>query len=64
MIFDDYQNAMNVLIKDSDYIYDSMVKDLYYLGKFLTESTGFYPLPIRSLWQELLFPYCLSDMLF
>ncbi|WEK69438.1 MAG: DUF5706 domain-containing protein [Candidatus Chryseobacterium colombiense] len=35
MIFDDYQNAMNVLIKDRDYIYDSMVKDLYYLGKVL-----------------------------
>lgn len=35
MIFDDYHNAMNVLIKDRDYIYDSMVKDLYYLGKVL-----------------------------
>ncbi|MDN4013488.1 DUF5706 domain-containing protein [Chryseobacterium gambrini] len=35
MIFDDYQNAMNVLIKDRDYIYDSMVKDLYFLGKVL-----------------------------
>ena len=35
MIFDDYQDAMNILIKDRDYIYDSMVKDLYYLGKVL-----------------------------
>ncbi|UMQ41118.1 DUF5706 domain-containing protein [Chryseobacterium sp. Y16C] len=35
MIFDDYQSAMNILIKDRDYIYDSMVKDLYYLGKVL-----------------------------
>lgn len=35
MVFDDYQNAMNVLIKDRDYIYDSMVKDLYFLGKVL-----------------------------
>jgi predicted metal-dependent HD superfamily phosphohydrolase len=35
MIFDDYHNAMNILIKDRDYIYDSMVKDLYYLGKVL-----------------------------
>lgn len=35
MIFDDYNNAMNILIKDRDYIYDSMVKDLYYLGKVL-----------------------------
>ncbi|MFZ4931271.1 Pycsar system effector family protein [Chryseobacterium sp. Mn2064] len=35
MIFDDYHNAMKDLIKDRDYIYDSMVKDLYYLGKVL-----------------------------
>ena len=35
MIFEDYNNAMKDLIKDRDYIYDSMVKDLYYLGKVL-----------------------------
>lgn len=35
MLFDDYQNSMRDLIKDRDYIYDSMVKDLYYLGKVL-----------------------------
>lgn len=35
MIFEDYHNAMKDLIKDRDYIYDSMVKDLYYLGKVL-----------------------------
>ncbi|WP_294313275.1 Pycsar system effector family protein [uncultured Chryseobacterium sp.] len=35
MMFDDYHSAMNILIKDRDYIYDSMVKDLYYLGKVL-----------------------------
>ncbi|PTT23379.1 phosphohydrolase [Chryseobacterium sp. HMWF028] len=35
MLFDDYNNAMKDLIKDRDYIYDSMVKDLYYLGKVL-----------------------------
>ncbi|WP_370898885.1 Pycsar system effector family protein [Chryseobacterium gossypii] len=35
MIFDEYNDAMKVLIKDRDYIYDSMVKDLYYLGKVL-----------------------------
>jgi hypothetical protein len=64
MQFDDYHNAMKDLIKDRDYIYDSMVKDLYYLGKFLTGSISFYPLPIRSLWPELLFPCCLLDLLF
>ncbi|KFF17030.1 Pycsar system effector family protein [Chryseobacterium sp. JM1] len=35
MIFNDYHNAMKDLIKDRDYIYDSMVKDLYFLGKVL-----------------------------
>ncbi|EJL69947.1 Pycsar system effector family protein [Chryseobacterium populi] len=35
MLFGDYQDAMRDLIKDRDYIYDSMVKDLYYLGKVL-----------------------------
>lgn len=35
MIFEDYQSAMDILIKDRDYIYDSMIKDLYYLGKVL-----------------------------
>ncbi|MCJ7934709.1 MAG: DUF5706 domain-containing protein [Chryseobacterium sp.] len=35
MLFEDYHNAMKDLIKDRDYIYDSMVKDLYYLGKVL-----------------------------
>ncbi|RKE75478.1 Pycsar system effector family protein [Chryseobacterium sp. AG363] len=35
MLFDDYNNAMKDLIKDRDYIYDSMVKDLYFLGKVL-----------------------------
>lgn len=35
MLFNDYHDAMKDLIKDRDYIYDSMVKDLYYLGKVL-----------------------------
>lgn len=35
MLFDDYQNSMRDLIKDRDYIYDSMIKDLYFLGKVL-----------------------------
>lgn len=35
MLFDDYNSAMKEMIKDRDYIYDSMVKDLYYLGKVL-----------------------------
>lgn len=35
MLFDDYQSSMRELIKDRDYIYDSMIKDLYFLGKVL-----------------------------
>lgn len=35
MKFDHYLNSMHDLIKDRDYIYDSMVKDLYFLGKVL-----------------------------
>lgn len=35
MLFSDYHDAMKDLIQDRNYIYDSMVKDLYYLGKVL-----------------------------
>ncbi|KFF08133.1 Pycsar system effector family protein [Chryseobacterium luteum] len=35
MLFNDFHDAMKDLIKDRDYIYDSMVKDLYFLGKVL-----------------------------
>ena len=35
MEFGNYLSAMHDLIKDRDYIYDSMVKDLYFLGKVL-----------------------------
>ncbi|MXS70992.1 phosphohydrolase [Flavobacteriaceae bacterium W22] len=35
MLFDDYQNSMRDMLKDREYIYDSMIKDLYFLGKVL-----------------------------
>jgi hypothetical protein len=35
MLFDDFQTSMKDLLKDRDYIYDSMIKDLYFLGKVL-----------------------------
>ena len=35
MLFDDFHLAMRDLLKDRDYIYDSMIKDLYFLGKVL-----------------------------
>ncbi len=35
MLIEEYDEAMNELIKDRNYIYNSMIKDLYYLGKVL-----------------------------
>lgn len=35
MKLDDYQDAMAEMIDDRDYIYSSMIRDLYYLGKVL-----------------------------
>jgi len=35
MLFDDFNNSMRDLIKDRDFIYDSLTKDLYFLGKVL-----------------------------
>ena len=35
MSFEDYNWAMNELMKDKEYLYNSMIKDLYHLGKVL-----------------------------
>ncbi|HMB99605.1 MAG TPA: Pycsar system effector family protein [Flavobacteriaceae bacterium] len=35
MKLDDFQWAMNELMKDKDYLYNSLIKDLYFLGKVL-----------------------------
>ncbi len=35
MPLDEYQWAMNEMMKDKDYLYNSMIKDLYYLGLVL-----------------------------
>ena len=35
MPLDDYQWAMNEMMKDKDYLYNSMIKDLYFLGLVL-----------------------------
>lgn len=35
MPLEDYQWAMNEMMKDKDYLYNSMIKDLYYLGVVL-----------------------------
>jgi predicted metal-dependent HD superfamily phosphohydrolase len=37
MPLDEYEWAMNELMKDSDYLYDSMIKDLYFLGLVLNK---------------------------
>ena len=35
MAFDDYYWGMSEMMKDSEYLYGSMIKDIYYLGKVL-----------------------------
>ncbi|MEJ1240037.1 Pycsar system effector family protein [Chryseolinea sp. T2] len=35
MDFDDYYWGMNEMMKDAEYLYGSMIKDVYYLGKVL-----------------------------
>jgi hypothetical protein len=35
MPLEEYQWAMNEMMKDKDYLYNSMIKDLYYLGVVL-----------------------------
>jgi len=35
MPLDEYKSAMNELMGDKEYIYDTMIKDLYFLGKVL-----------------------------
>lgn len=35
MDFEDYRWGMNEMMKDADYLYGSMIKDIYYLGKVL-----------------------------
>lgn len=32
MPYEDYNWAMNELMKDKDYVYNSMIKDLFHLG--------------------------------
>lgn len=37
MELEDYQRAMNQMMKDGEYLYDSMIKDVYYLGIVLAK---------------------------
>ncbi len=41
MQLDDYQWAMNQMMKDGDYLYNSMVKDVYFLGVVLAKKYKF-----------------------
>src|SRR3982751_6151110 len=41
MQLDDYQWAMNQLMKDGDYLYNSMIKDVYFLGVVLAKKYRF-----------------------
>jgi hypothetical protein len=35
MKLEEFQTAINVVMNDKDYLYESMTKDLYFLGKVL-----------------------------
>jgi hypothetical protein len=37
MELEDYQRAMNQMMKDGEYLYDSMIKDVYFLGIVLAK---------------------------
>jgi len=37
MQLDDYQRAMNQMMKDGDYLYNSIIKDIYFLGIVLAK---------------------------
>jgi predicted metal-dependent HD superfamily phosphohydrolase len=37
MELEDYQRAMNQMMKDGDYLYNSMIKDIYFLGVVLAK---------------------------
>jgi hypothetical protein len=41
MKLDEYQWAMNEMLKDREYLYDSMIKDIYYLGVVLAKKYKF-----------------------
>lgn len=41
MDLQDYQWAMNEMMKDKDYLYSSMVKDIYFLGVVLARKYKF-----------------------
>jgi hypothetical protein len=35
MEWDEYEDAMRIMMKDPDYLYTSIIKDIYYLGVVL-----------------------------
>ena len=37
MQLEDYQRAMNQMMKDGEYLYNSMIKDIYFLGIVLAK---------------------------
>jgi hypothetical protein len=41
MSVDDYEWSMKEMMKDADYLYGSLIKDIYYLGKVLGKKYKF-----------------------
>lgn len=46
MKFEDYERGMHDKLNDSDFLYNSMIKDLYYLGKTLDHKYNFIRLSL------------------
>ena len=49
MQLEDYQRAMNQMMKDGEYLYNSMIKDIYFLGIVLQKSINICVFPIPFL---------------
>lgn len=55
MNLDDYTPAVREMMEDRDYLYDSMIRDLYYLGVVLNRKYRLLSITYQILWSELSF---------
>lgn len=60
MKIEDYEWSMKEMMKDSDYLYGSMIKDIYYLGKVLGRKYKF----LRLAYNVFMFGFVLSILSF
>ena len=60
MSIDEYEWSMKEMMKDSDYLYGSLIKDIYYLGKVLGKKYKF----LRIAYNIFMFGFVLSILAF